>query len=80
DVTPSPDQQHYVITKKLRVHDCRNRYCASSSAHPRNCDNCTCDKFLGPDLTETVTAVTEEYCSDCHYWYRGPGRALRAAH
>ena len=33
----------------------------------------TSTQFFGPDAKETVTATTHEYCSDCHYWYRGAG-------
>ncbi|VDB95103.1 unnamed protein product [Peniophora sp. CBMAI 1063] len=69
---------HYVITKKLRKNDCGSRWCAASVAHPKDCRNCQCDKFLGPDASETITCRTDEYCSTCHYWYRGPGRAIRA--
>ena len=31
-------------------------------------------QFLGPDAKETVTLRSEQYCSECHYWYRGAGR------
>ncbi|KAI9463652.1 hypothetical protein BJY52DRAFT_1115651, partial [Lactarius psammicola] len=71
---------HYVITKKLRKIDCGNRYCVWSIAHPQPasvCQPCYCDKFFGPDAKETVTANTHEYCSDCHYWYRGAGQQQR---
>ncbi|KAI9459084.1 hypothetical protein F5148DRAFT_1276825 [Russula earlei] len=67
-------------TKKLRKIDCNNRYCVWSIAHPQPvslCQPCYCDKFFGPDAKETVTASTPEYCSDCHYWYRGPGQQRR---
>ncbi|KAH9978758.1 hypothetical protein BGW80DRAFT_1280760 [Lactifluus volemus] len=68
---------HYVITKKLRKIDCGNRYCVWSIDHPKLCHPCYCDKFFGPDAKETVTASTPEYCSDCDYWYRGPGKQQR---
>ncbi|KAI9442234.1 hypothetical protein H4582DRAFT_1927259 [Lactarius indigo] len=71
---------HYVITKKLRKIDCGNRYCVWSIAHPQPasvCQPCICEKFFGPDAKETVTASTPEYCSDCHYWYRGAGQQQR---
>ncbi|KAH9061259.1 hypothetical protein EDB87DRAFT_1560406, partial [Lactarius vividus] len=71
---------HYVITKKLRKIDCGNRYCVWSIAHPQPasaCQPCYCEKFFGPDAKETVTASTPEYCSDCHYWYRGAGQQQR---
>ncbi|KAF8472913.1 hypothetical protein DFH94DRAFT_142868 [Russula ochroleuca] len=67
-------------TKKLRRIDCNNRYCVWSKAHPQPvnlCQPCYCDKFFGPDAKETVTASTPDYCSDCHYWYRGPGQQQR---
>ncbi|EIM81248.1 uncharacterized protein STEHIDRAFT_66971 [Stereum hirsutum FP-91666 SS1] len=68
---------HYVITKKLRKIDCNNSHCSYSRRHPSNCSPCQCEKFLGPDAAETITARTEEYCSECHYWYRGPGAQRR---
>lgn len=65
---------HYVITKKVCKLDCNNRYCIWSSLHPPSCHPCLCEKFLGPDAKETVTLRSEQYCSECHYWYRGAGR------
>ncbi|KAI0049836.1 hypothetical protein FA95DRAFT_1488342 [Auriscalpium vulgare] len=64
---------HYVITKEVRKIDCNSRQCSWSNAHPQRCEPCYCEKFIGPDRLETVTAYTEEYCGDCHYWYASNG-------
>ncbi|KZT26736.1 hypothetical protein NEOLEDRAFT_1062416, partial [Neolentinus lepideus HHB14362 ss-1] len=65
---------HYVVTRKVRKLDCGNQYCIHSIRHPNPCPNCQCDRYYGPDAKETVTKTTTDYCSECHYWYRGAGK------
>jgi len=65
---------HYVITNKYDKRDCDNRYCIYSTAHPSNCPNCpNCKRYYGPDLSETITRRTTDYCSECQWWYQGDG-------
>ncbi|KAL4244007.1 hypothetical protein ABKN59_010677 [Abortiporus biennis] len=62
---------HYVITKKLRKVDCYSPYCIHSARHKNPCPDCSHhEKFLGPDLKETVTCVSKEFCDQCQYWYQ----------
>jgi len=68
---------HYVITNKLRKYDCNNQFCALSVKHNPDCQDCQCDKFMGPDRSEKVTATTPNYCGLCQYWYKGPGSVPR---
>ncbi|OCH85809.1 hypothetical protein OBBRIDRAFT_283706 [Obba rivulosa] len=69
---------HYIITKKLCKHDCWNPRCIHSASHPNPCHNCQCDRYLGPDLKETVTASSRDFCPECKPWYRGPlGELMR---
>ncbi|KAF9654003.1 hypothetical protein BDM02DRAFT_3125415 [Thelephora ganbajun] len=60
---------HYQITRQLRKIDCGNRYCCHSMKHPQTCPGCACQIFLGPDKSETVTAVNQGYCNQCVPWY-----------
>ncbi|TFK75425.1 hypothetical protein BDN72DRAFT_738046, partial [Pluteus cervinus] len=65
---------HYIITRKLAKIDCRSQYCLHSVNHASNCPHCpSCDRYLGPDHSETVTQTTTEYCTACAYWYQGAG-------
>ncbi|KAF8658250.1 hypothetical protein AX16_002026 [Volvariella volvacea WC 439] len=69
---------HYIITKKLVKIDCNDPFCIHSSAHPDPCPHCpSCNRYLGPDRTETVTRTTKDYCTTCQYWYNGPGSIKR---
>jgi hypothetical protein len=34
-------------------------------------------QFYGPDAKEVITAVSREYCTTCHMWYRGQGAMAR---
>ncbi|EIN11819.1 hypothetical protein PUNSTDRAFT_131973 [Punctularia strigosozonata HHB-11173 SS5] len=66
---------HYQVTNKTAKIDCYNRYCSHSRSHPPDCtgSRCACDKFYGPDAKEVVIAKNPDYCSSCHYWFRGKG-------
>ncbi|KDQ53482.1 hypothetical protein JAAARDRAFT_425687 [Jaapia argillacea MUCL 33604] len=68
---------HYVVTRKVRKIDCRSQYCINSVKHSNPCPGCQCERYFGPDAKETVTAVSKEYCDQCHYWYRGAGAQRR---
>ncbi|EIW83208.1 hypothetical protein CONPUDRAFT_152244 [Coniophora puteana RWD-64-598 SS2] len=70
---------HYVISKKLMKHDCGNRYCRNSAAHPPNCPDCQCDLYYGPDRKETITRTVTDYCAHCAYWFKGGAQAARRA-
>ncbi|KAL7281199.1 hypothetical protein ACG7TL_004507 [Trametes sanguinea] len=62
-------RQHYIITRKLRKIDCENQWCFHSRRHRNPCHNCQCDRYFGPDASETVTAVRPEFCPECYPYY-----------
>ncbi|KAF8893318.1 hypothetical protein BD779DRAFT_1505581 [Infundibulicybe gibba] len=69
---------HYVITKKVGKRDCRSQFCVHSICHAPECPHCpSCERYLGPDVAETVTRTTPDYCPECAYWYKGAGRQSR---
>ncbi|GBE81083.1 hypothetical protein SCP_0308080 [Sparassis crispa] len=62
---------HYIITVKTGKIDCNNPYCVHSQRHRTPCHNCACEKFYGPDASETVTSFSRDYCPECRPWYKG---------
>ncbi|KAH9858630.1 hypothetical protein C2E23DRAFT_880092 [Lenzites betulinus] len=60
---------HYIITKKLRKLDCENQWCIHSVMHRNPCHGCACDRYFGPDASETITAVRPEFCPECYPYY-----------
>ncbi|KAI6026258.1 hypothetical protein PISMIDRAFT_674380 [Pisolithus microcarpus 441] len=64
---------HYQVTRKVRKIDCNSPYCTHSIRHSPNCLDCHCERYLGPDLKETITFTTTNYCASCQYWFKGPG-------
>ncbi|EIW63113.1 uncharacterized protein TRAVEDRAFT_43419 [Trametes versicolor FP-101664 SS1] len=68
---------HYIITKKLRKHDCQSPWCWNSIRHrcPPN-SGCSCDRYFGPDANETVTEVSPDFCPECAPHF-GPKRIRR---
>ncbi|KAK0485971.1 hypothetical protein IW261DRAFT_1604208 [Armillaria novae-zelandiae] len=72
---------HYIKTRTIRKIDCGSSRCLHSSRHPNDpnhdCSNSGCNRYLGPDRGETVTRTTADYCTQCEYWYRGPGSRPR---
>lgn len=65
---------HYIIEHKLSKIDCDNQYCIYSKRHRNPCLNCSCDRFYGPDASETVLGVRKDFCPECKPWYRRDGR------
>ncbi|KAG2059024.1 hypothetical protein BDR06DRAFT_949650 [Suillus hirtellus] len=61
---------HYKVTRKLKKIDCYNQYCIHSVYHPRNCPDCHCERYFGPDARETITHRTADYCVSCQYWFK----------
>ncbi|KAI0743904.1 hypothetical protein C8Q80DRAFT_1272532 [Daedaleopsis nitida] len=60
---------HYIITKKLRKIDCENAFCYNSRRHRNPCHDCMCDRYFGPDASETITAVRSEFCPECYPYF-----------
>ncbi|KAI0371033.1 hypothetical protein BV20DRAFT_206456 [Pilatotrama ljubarskyi] len=60
---------HYIITRKLRKIDCESQWCYHSRRHRNPCHNCSCDRYYGPDASETITAVRPEFCPECYPFY-----------
>ncbi|KAH7913153.1 hypothetical protein BJ138DRAFT_1134265 [Hygrophoropsis aurantiaca] len=63
--------KHGCGTRKLRKIDCGSMYCIHSSHHSRNCMDCHCERYFGPDAKEIITFTTTEYCPSCQYWFKG---------
>ncbi|KAF8844690.1 hypothetical protein BDN67DRAFT_671923 [Paxillus ammoniavirescens] len=68
---------HYKPTRKVKQIDCGSPYCVHSVHHPRSCMDCHCERYLGPDLKETITYRTAEYCASCQYWFKGGAQHRR---
>ncbi|TFL04518.1 hypothetical protein BDV98DRAFT_319951 [Pterulicium gracile] len=60
---------HYVTTRKVNKRDCRDRYCTHSSRHTQPCDCSHCERYLGPDCSETITHTTTDLCKNCVGYY-----------
>ncbi|KIO09961.1 hypothetical protein M404DRAFT_13842 [Pisolithus tinctorius Marx 270] len=60
-------------TRKVRKIDCNSRYCTNSIRHSPDCGDCHCERYFGPDVKETITFTTPQYCPSCQYWFKGPG-------
>ncbi|KAF9244908.1 hypothetical protein BU15DRAFT_85753 [Melanogaster broomeanus] len=64
-------------TRKVKKIDCGSPYCVHSARHPRNCADCHCELYLGPDAKETITFTTPDYCASCQYWFKGGAQHRR---
>ncbi|KAF9012329.1 hypothetical protein BDQ17DRAFT_1170358, partial [Cyathus striatus] len=70
---------HYTITRRYDKRDCKSQYCTLSRYHQSsNCPHCPNCKFASdPDISETITQTTPAYCTNCEYWFKGPGAQRR---
>ncbi|GLB37049.1 hypothetical protein LshimejAT787_0401000 [Lyophyllum shimeji] len=69
---------HYVVTRTVAKRDCGTKYCMNSRLHMENCPHCPhCLRYYGPDYEQKITLETKTYCSDCEYWFKGPGSKPR---
>ncbi|KIM30409.1 hypothetical protein M408DRAFT_285158 [Serendipita vermifera MAFF 305830] len=59
-----PTCGHYNATKVLAILDCSQRQCRLSTAHPRHCHPCRCERYYGPD-DERNRGKAAGYCPDC---------------
>ena len=69
---------HYIITKKVAKDDCNSRFCMNSDAHADPCPHCPeCARYYQPDADENVKVVSDDFCRECQYWFKGPGSRRR---
>ncbi|KZT71033.1 hypothetical protein DAEQUDRAFT_764257 [Daedalea quercina L-15889] len=61
---------HYIIENKKAKVDCGSPWCVHSRKHRTPCPNCACEKYYGPDASETVLGLRPGFCPECRPWYK----------
>ncbi|KAI0728179.1 hypothetical protein C8Q72DRAFT_885692 [Fomitopsis betulina] len=66
---------HYIIENKRAQVDCGSPWCVHSRKHRMPCHNCACEKYFGPDASETVLGLRPGFCPECRPWYKNQNGA-----